>query len=312
MVIIFGSINVDFIGMVPRLPTAGETILGDRLMIAPGGKGANQALAARRAGASVRLVGAVGDDQSAETALALLKAEGVDLSGVAKTDDHTGCALILVEQSGENSIAVLSGANRRVGAAQLRDHDIGSGDVLVLQQEIPAEAVEAAAVDAHRRGATVILNCAPYRPVERSLFDFVSILVANENEAIALAGHLLGQSLEAEAAMSALARTLKLAGILTAGASGSVAFEGDAVTRVAAMPVTATDTVGAGDTFVGVLAASIEAGEPLASAMQYASVAASLACTASGAQPAMPHRATIALELAKFRSATPSGQPGGS
>lgn len=302
MVIVFGSVNVDFIGQVPRLPKPGETILGSTLMVAPGGKGANQALAARRAGARVRLIGCVGNDAFAQTALDLLNAAGVDLSSVTTQADHTGCALILVDQSGDNCIAVLPGANKALTADQLRKHDIGGADVLVLQQEVPAVEVRQAAADAHRRGATVILNCAPFYPAERSLFDVVSILVANENEAIALAAHLFGQNQDAEAAMSLLAKELKLVGILTEGARGSVAFDGETVTRVAAMPIVPIDTVGAGDTFVGVLAASIEAGEPLASALQYASVAASLACTARGAQPSMPDRETIARELAKFRS----------
>ena len=307
MVIVFGSINVDFIGQVPKLPGPGETIMGHRLIIAPGGKGANQALAARRAGAKVQLVGAVGEDQSAPIALALLSAEGVDLGGVAKADDHTGCALILVEQSGENSIAVLPGANRSAKAAQLRDYRIGAGDVLVLQQEIPADEVREAAADARRRGATVILNCAPFRPADRSLLDAVSILIANENEATALAAHIFGREVDAQAAMPMLAKEFKLKGILTAGAQGSALFEGDRTTHVGALPVAAIDTVGAGDTYVGVLAASIEAGETLLSAMQHASVAASLACTASGAQPAMPDRDAILRELGKYRAAmTPS------
>jgi ribokinase len=302
MVIVFGSINVDFIGQVPRLPKSGETVLGSTLMVAPGGKGANQALAARRAGAQVQLVGAVGNDQLAQTALSLLSEAGVDLASVAIRTDHTGCALILVDQLGENSIAVLPGANDAVRAEQLRTLKVARGDVLVLQQEVPADEVRAAAADAHRRGARVILNCAPFFPADRSLFDFVSVLVANENEAIALASHVLEPGLEEEAAMSRLAKQLQLVGILTLGAKGSVAFDGDTVTRVAALPIVPIDTVGAGDTFVGVLAASLEAGEPLASAMRQASVAASLACTVRGAQPAMPSRDMIDRALATLRA----------
>lgn len=293
MVIVFGSINVDFIGQVPTLPKSGETVLGHKLLVAPGGKGANQALAARRAGAQVQLVGAVGNDDLAQTALSLLSEAGVDLASVAIRADHTGCALILVDQLGENSIAVLPGANDAVRAEQLCTLKLGREDVLVLQQEVPPDEVRAAAADAHGRGAKVILNCAPFFPADRLLFDFVSVLVANENEAIALASHVLEQGLDEEAAMSRLAKELQLVGILTLGARGSVAFDGDTVTRVAALPIVPIDTVGAGDTFVGVLAASLEAGEPLASAMQYASVAASLACTVRGAQPAMPSRGMI-------------------
>jgi ribokinase len=297
MVIVFGSINVDFIGQVTTLPKAGETVLGSKLMVAPGGKGANQALAARRAGAQVQLVGSVGNDDLAQTALSLLREAGVDLTSVAIDTEHTGCALILVDQLGENSIAVLPGANGAARADQLRTLRLEGGDVLVLQHEVPADEVRAAAAHAHRRGAHVILNSAPFLPVDRALFESVSVLVANENEAIALASHLFEQRLEEEAAMSLLAKQLNLTGILTLGARGAVAFNSDTVARVAALPIVPVDTVGAGDTFVGVLAASIEAGKPLSSAMRHAAVAASLACTVRGAQPAMPSSDMIARAL---------------
>lgn len=287
MVIVLGSTNLDQIGTVSRLPQPGETVSGRDFSMAPGGKGANQALAARRAGAAVAHHSAVGNDAFAGLALELLKQDGVDLSGVATADTHTGIAMILVDTEGENVIAVLPGANATVGAAQVERAlaGRGPGDILMLQQEIPMETNRLALEQARRQGVTTILNIAPFVPETATLAHLASILIANESEFALLAGDF-GDRLEHTMARLAAERGQTI--IVTLGADGARIASDDKLISVPSWPVEVIDTVGAGDTFCGYLAASLEAGADLESSARRAAKAASIACTLPGAQPAIP------------------------
>ena len=297
MITVFGSINLDLIGGVERLPRPGETVPGVSFVTAPGGKGANQALAAARAGAAVRMVGAVGRDGFADPALALLNASGVDLARVTRASEPTGVALILVDGAGENVIAVIPGANGTLAAADAEALDFGPDDMLLLQLEVPLAAMMAAARRAQASGAPVILNAAPSRREALALLPHLTHLVVNETECalIAEAAGLSGGAVEAEAA--ALAEKHAVTTIVTLGADGVLAISDGRSERAAALAVKAVDTVGAGDTFCGYLAAALVEGRALADALGVASAAASLACTKSGAQPSIPRRAEVDAAL---------------
>lgn len=283
MILVFGSINIDLLVPVPSLPAPGETVLGGDYRLLPGGKGANQALAARRAGGAVTLAGAVGDDAFADLALAALRSESVDLSLLRRTEHPTGLASIMVAGNGENLIAVASGANRDATAASVPDAALGRDTVLLCQMEVPAAENWALIRRAAAVGARTLLNLAPAAPVDPDLFAAIDILVANEGEAASLGGSL-----------EALARRLRTALVVTRGADGSTAFlaSGGQIS-VPALPVAAVDTTGAGDTFVGLLAAGLDQGLALDEALRRASAAGGLACLAHGAQSAMPDRAAI-------------------
>jgi ribokinase len=180
MIVVFGSINVDVLVPVPHLPAPGETVLGGDYRVASGGKGANQALAARRAGANVFMAGAVGDDSFAAIGLDLLRRDGVDLSLVATVERSTGCATITVDPDGENQIAVASGANLLARAAQVPDRLLGSKTVLVLQREVPSEENAALIARARVRGARIVLSLAPAGFIEPARLEDIDVLIANE------------------------------------------------------------------------------------------------------------------------------------
>jgi ribokinase len=290
MILVFGSINIDLVVPVPALPVPGETVLGGDYALLPGGKGANQALAARRAGAEVMLAGAVGTDMFAGLALAGLEADGVDLSLVRRVAAPTGCAAIMVSQKAENLIAVAPGANARAAATQVPDRLLDAHTVLVAQMEVPPAETAALLRRLRAQGGRAILNLAPALPLEPGLLPLIDLLVANEGEAA---------SLGADPAQ--LAASLRQGLVVTRGAAGAEALLADG-TRLAvpALPVAAVDTTGAGDTFVGVLAAGVEEGLPLAPALRRASAAAALACLAAGAQAAMPSRAAIDAAVARL------------
>ncbi|WP_323015473.1 ribokinase [Devosia sp.] len=287
MITVFGSTNLDQVGTVSRLPKPGETVSGGTFSMAAGGKGANQALAARRAGAQVRHISAVGNDPFAELALELLRRDGVDLSGLRVVDRPTGIAMIFVDEDGENVIAVLPGANGTVSPEDA-EAQLGTarGGVLLTQQEIPQAATERALELARRQGMISILNTAPFLDSTAALAPKADILIANETEFELLSGRGLA---ELDPAMADWARRHGQTVIVTLGKDGAraVTRQGEAIS-VAALPVKPVDTVGAGDTFCGYLAAGLDAGLGLEAAMRRAAVAGSLACLNPGAQPAIP------------------------
>lgn len=295
MITVFGSTNLDQIGRVSRLPKAGETVKGEGFSVAAGGKGANQALAARRAGAEVRHVGAVGSDSFADAATDLLSSDGVDLSGLRRVEGPTGIAMILVDDAGENVIAILPGANGKVTPedAEAAIGAMGEGDVLLLQQEIPQEATERALRLAADRGIVTILNTAPFLSTTPEIAKLASIVVANETE-FAL---LDGTNGDIDKLMDVWATTNRQTLIVTLGAQGARAATPDGSFGVPALPITPVDTVGAGDTFCGYLAAGLDMKLDLEDAVERAVLAASLACLKPGAQPAIPYEADVDGEL---------------
>src|SRR5215207_5247779 len=263
-VIVVGSVNADLVVRAERLPAPGETVTGGRFSRHGGGKGANQAVAAARLGACVAMVGAVGDDDLGEEALALLAGEGVDVAAVARAAAPTGVALIAVDAGGENQIAVASGANA----------------------ELDPEAVERA-VRAGARAARgpVVLNPAPARAVPDELAALGPVLTPNAGEACELTGER-----EPEAAARALAARTGAAVLVTLGAGGVLVLDGGETRRLPAPRVDAVDTTGAGDAFNGALATALAEGGDLRSAAAFAVAAAALSTRAPGAREGMPHR----------------------
>jgi len=298
MVIVAGSINVDLIVGVSRLPTAGETVLGDRFVQQNGGKSANQAVAASRVGASVVMLGAVGGDDLGRSALEGLASEGVDVSTCRRlADEHTGLALIVVDAAGENQIAVAQGANMRLDAAMIRGQTAElrppPGGVCLLGFEVPDEAVLAAACWAVGRGLRLIVNPAPARPLLDELLTLAPILTPNESEAELLTG-----SADPEAAAGILSAWTGAPVIVSLGAEGAMLSSGGQATRLPATKVTPVDTTGAGDALNGILAAELARGAPLEAALRWAMVGAALKTTRAGAQTGLPSRAAIAAHLA--------------
>jgi len=302
MIVVFGSINLDVVARVARLPRAGETVAGDALAVLPGGKGANQALAARRAGAAVAMAGAAGNDVFAAMALGELAAAGVDLAAVARVDAPTGMALIHVDAQGENSITVIPGANARADATAIPDAMLGPGSTLLLQLEVPIAAVAAVATRARRCGARVVLNAAPAHELPPALLGALHVLIVNELEAAAL-GRTLGTATGPEGFATAIHRRHHCATIVTLGAGGALAAADGDLLRVPAPSIGVLDTTGAGDAFTGALAAALDRGAAWPRALAEGVAAGSLACLAAGAQPALPSAAAID-ELARAVEAT--------
>ena len=257
MIVVFGSINIDIIGHAPTLMRPGETVLGSTLELAPGGKGANQALAAARAGAEVKMVGCIGQDDFASPAIALLSEAEIDLSGVRRMDRHTGTALIVVDAAGENMITILPGANSRLTATALQQAGITADDTLVLQLEAPIGAVMGAAELARAAGARVILNLAPFIEFPPALLDHVDILVVNESELAGVLSMLGAPSGDEASSIAWLGAQSQATIVATLGARGAIAFDGKQIFSAPALKITPIDTVGAGDTFVGYLAAGL-------------------------------------------------------
>ncbi|QBK29620.1 ribokinase [Roseitalea porphyridii] len=293
MITIAGSVNLDLVARVERLPGPGETVTGVAYAEAPGGKGANQALAARRAGHAVAMAGAVGDDANAIAALSLLQVAGVDLSGVERLAAvPTGVALILVDdRTGENQIAVVPGANGR--AMENGAPEAPGAGAWLLQMEIPDQAIAAALDAAAAAGATRYLNIAPYRASAGELARKADVVIANETEFDALAASLGIEPGRVEDRMAGAANALGVVLVLTLGADGALAVTGEGMVRATAPAIEPVDTVGAGDTFCGYLAAARAEGMAWPDALDLACRAGALACLTQGAQPSIPERAAV-------------------
>jgi len=293
-VTVLGSLNMDISVTVPRLPEPGATVLGSAARFTPGGKGANQAVAAARLGARVRMAGCVGDDDFGRRLLAALREEGVDHRDVRVTADApTGLAMISVDHAGENMITVAPGANHEVAGEQVAaaaGHDDG---ILVICAEIPVPAIKSALTRAGR----CILNLAPVPEPPPGAAAIVAAgvdwLVVNETEAAAVLGRPVSGLAEAGRAAAALITAGARHAVVTAGAHGAALAGPDAVAAIAAFRVDAVDTVGAGDAFVGALAVALAAGIPAAEAVRAAAAAGATAATRPGAQAGMPRPADI-------------------
>ena len=293
MVVVFGSINVDLVTRVERFPGPGETLTGKSFAVYAGGKGANQALAAARAGATVRLHGAVGQDRFADVALELLASGGVQLDGIARAAEPTGCATILVADHGENCIVIAAGANARADPSSVTDAALTPSTTLVLQQEVPASANAALITRARRRGARIILNAAPARAVEIDVLRDIDVLVVNESEAAALAGRHGWPATSEAFAHRVAAVSPQLTVVVTLGREGAIACSATERASAKPPPIDVVDTTGAGDAFVGVFAAALDRGAALRDAIARAVAAGASACTTTGAQPSLPHRSAI-------------------
>lgn len=296
-VLVVGSANVDFTVAASRLPGVGETVSGGTLLVNHGGKGANQAVAARRLGAEVRFVACVGDDASGHDIRVALQAEGVGVDGVMVTREAaTGTALIVVDQQGRNQIVVAPGANWRLSAehVRLRAEDFDWAQVVLCQLETPLDTLDVALGAARRRGLVTVLNPAPVRDgISDDVWRRVDYLTPNEGEA----ARLSGVPVEDVPSAGAAARVLRERGvgtvIVTLGVQGSIACTAGGDVRTEAFPVNAVDTTAAGDSFNGALGTALAAGDALPDALRFASAAAALACTRRGAQPSLPTRAEV-------------------
>ncbi|MBV9782928.1 MAG: ribokinase [Acidisphaera sp.] len=291
MIIVFGSINLDMIFPVPALPAPGETVLTPEGRFEPGGKGANQAVAAALDGASVALAGAVGADPLAAMAVTGLQRAGVDLSRVEEVWGRTGTAAISVDRAGRNHVVVASGANLLARAEQVEAAVLRPDNTLVLQLETDAGETAALILRARAGGARIILNLAPAGVLPPEALRALDVLVVNQEEAAWLGSHL-GTGVNA----ASLHQALDVGVVCTKGSEGVEAAAGDVQLRLPAHPVRAVDTTAAGDCFVGVLAAGLDRGLTLEAAARRANVAAGLCCTRRGTQGSLPTAAEIDAE----------------
>lgn len=292
-VTVAGSLNMDLVVRAPRIPRPGETIIGSDFRNVPGGKGANQAVAAARLGADVSMVGRVGRDTFADPLLENLAADGIDHTYVTRDREAaTGVALIVVDEAGENSIVVASGANARFSPSDVEaaEATLASADVVLLQLESPLETVRRAAELGRANGATVLLNPAPARELPDELLALVDVLIPNETEAALLTDRPVDGEEDARAAAGDLLESGVDVVILTLGERGALlAREGD-VTLIPSFEVDAVDTTAAGDAFVGSFAVALAEGRSLTDAVRRGNAAGALAATRMGAQPSLPTR----------------------
>jgi ribokinase len=303
-VFVAGSINMDVVATADRHPKAGETVAGREVLYFPGGKGANQAVAAAKLGAATTLIGRVGTDAFGRELRAFLAAQGVDLAFVQDTPKaHTGTAVITVANT-DNTIVVIPGANAHLSAADVAMPLLAKGDVAVSQFEIPLPAIGAFFARARAAGATTILNPAPALPFDRELLDLVDILILNESELGFLARTELRDTDDharfIEAARLLQAGTDKII-CVTLGKRGGIALAGREPLIIPGRVVKAVDTTGAGDCFVGAVAAQLANGKSIRDALEYANIAASICVQRMGAAPSMPAAAEVAAVLSASR-----------
>jgi len=296
-VVVLGSLNLDEVASVAALPVPGETVLARGSSRHAGGKGANQAVAAARAGARVRMVGAVGHDDAGAVLRGALRGSGVDVSGVRSIDGvSTGRALITVQDDGENTITVVPGANAELDASDVAAacDGLGPDDLLLLQLEVPAAVVRQAAAAAHAAGARVVLNAAPAGPVA-DLTRWLDVLVVNESEARSVLGPA-APAQDGVALAAAVAERHQVLTVVTLGPRGAAcAAPGGRRPDVQPAPeVEAVDTTGAGDTFTGYLAAALSAGDDLPAAVELGVRAGACAAARAGAQDSIPLRREVA------------------
>lgn len=290
LVVVVGSVNVDYALEVAHLPAPGETVTGARWTVHPGGKGANQAVAAARSGARVEFVARVGKDEAGSMRIAGLRDEGVGTTFVVATEcEATGAAVVLVAADGENSIVVSPGANQMldVGDIETAADLLANAPLLVMQLEVPLSAIERAA-ELAGPDTIVVLNCAPYVPLPADLLAHVDVLVVNSLEAC----QLLGESASVDLAPGHAAEQLRALGprivVITLGAEGALAATEHGVLQVPAPPTRVVDTTGAGDAFVGALCARLAAHAPIAEALEFAVATGSLTAEHPGALPHVP------------------------
>ena len=291
-VVIVGSLNMDLVTRAPRLPRAGETLAGESFVTVPGGKGANQAVAAARLGASVAMIGCVGDDAYGEQLRSALLAEGIDCQAVtAIAGESTGVALIVVDDNSQNAIVIVAGGNGHVTSNVVDGFDalLSQAEVIICQLEVPMATVGHVLKRGRELGKTVILNPAPASgPLPAEWYAWIDYLIPNESEATALTGLPVDSVATADAAASALLASGVGKVIVTLGEHGALFANKASSQHFPAPKVKPVDTTAAGDTFVGGFAAALADGKPESEAIRFGQIAAALSVTRAGAQPSIP------------------------
>ena len=307
-IVVVGSANTDFVLTVPALPSHGETVLGDQFRVVRGGKGANQAVAAARLGADVTLVARLGTDSFGDEALAAYKQEGIRTDFILQDPDiHSGVALIMVNENGENLIGVGPGANSHLSVenVQAAEEAIKAADCVLVQLEVPLGVVQAAVEIARRHDVKVILNPAPARKISQDILEAVDYLTPNETEAAILAGQN-----PSEMGPDSLPKLASILGVpnlvVTLGSKGACILQNGQMSRVPPFSIKPVDTTASGDAFNGALAVALARGEDLPQAVRYANAAGAITATRLGAQPSLPTE----QELNQFMvSSAPGSNP---
>ena len=310
MITVFGSLNVDYIFQVSQLPAPGETVLASNMQVLPGGKGANQAVAAARAGAKVSMVGAVGRDALSKIALAGLLDAGVDTSAVALSTKPTGTAAINVDAQGENAITVSSGANLDASGDSLDEKNLTPRTTVLLQMEVPMTAMADLVQRARKKESCIVWNLAPMQCVDLALLKQVNYLIVNEVELNQLhsefhqtLGPNNGSAKDVKQKAWDIFTLTRQSVVVTLGAKGTLAVHNNTLLTVPALAISPVDTVGAGDAFTGAFTAALDRGETFPVALRWGSVAGGLACRETGAQSSLPTAAQISEHLAALPGA---------
>jgi ribokinase len=292
-IVVVGSINMDLVAQANHLPQPGETVIGSQYQYCPGGKGANQAVAAARLGAEVTLIGQVGEDETGTQLRAGLERDQINIHAVARTSSYSsGLAVVTVDPKGENTIVVIPGANQGVDQAyvQAASHGFAGADVVLLQLEIPMSGVIEAAQQGHRAGAKVMLNPSPIQSLSHELLAHVHILVLNQQESQKMTG-----CSEPDASANVLLKQGFETVVITVGANGAWVADQrmEHPMHVLGIQVKAVDSTGAGDAFTGALAVALAERQEISAALQFANRAGAYAATVLGAQPSLPYRDLI-------------------
>lgn len=302
MILVFGSLNADFFLSVRTFPAPGETVLTPGALIKAGGKGANQAAAAAKAGGLVKMIGAVGTDEVAKVPITALRSLGVDCSAMQVSELATGMAMIMVDGQGENSIVVASGANTAVSADAVAQTALNEDVVLVMQMEVPPAENFKLLRRAKAAGARTILNVAPACPIPEADLELADYLILNEIEADTVYASLFEKTfLSVEEKAAVIAEKTGGVCLVTMGAGGVAGAENGEIFKVSALPVQPVDTTGAGDAFVGIFAAMLDNGLDTRQAARYAAAGAGLACLKIGAQEALPSLKEIETRVEEIK-----------
>jgi len=292
-ILVVGSLNADLVVRTPRFPQPGETISGEDLQVIPGGKGANQAVAASRLGANVSMLGRVGKDNFGDFLLNNLKSNNVDVSLIQRDDASTGTATIIVDGNGQNSIVLSAGANGKVSVSNVEHTSFSTFDLLLLQLEIPTPTVLSAAKLAKKNNVRVILNPAPAKNIPDELISLADFIIPNETELSLLTDQTVTDTSSAEKAAKLLLERGPQTVIVTLGSNGALIVTKELTQHIPSFKVDVVDTTAAGDAFIGGFASIFDVASSLEEAVQYGCACGALATTRFGAQPSLPTKEQV-------------------